>query len=145
MLAGEGWLPEGSRGVEVVAVALLRGEVILGSAASAGPWTPAVPDGFDWAVLGLRGEPLYLFRDAYEAAVCFASYLRGQWAPVGEDEEARVYPMRQLPDAYLAAERQWEKWFYELRFNEYLGGERGYEPPAPRLADYEANERRDRT
>lgn len=52
-----------------VAARLCLGQPVLGERFSAGPYTPAVEDGFPYAVLSLQGAPVILAHDAYDTAV----------------------------------------------------------------------------
>lgn len=82
-----------------VAVALSRGRVCLGDAWSVGPWTPAVPDGFAFAVKDLQGAPHFLARDAFEAAAFYLDPEVADQGPIEQPDPADVERWRLASDA----------------------------------------------
>jgi hypothetical protein len=85
---------------------------IMDGRLSVGPWTPAVADGFTWAVLDRRGAPLWLGHDAFEAA---RAYLRFQ--DMDADDLALYVedPTHARTDAQAAADGLYERWAYDYR------------------------------
>jgi hypothetical protein len=76
---------------------------------SAGPWTPAIDDGFSWAVLNLNGTPLLLSHDAFEAAL-YLSRLEDGTA------EVESFLIELPPDVVLAEEIRLRHWEERYRF-----------------------------
>lgn len=75
---------------------------------SVGPWTPAVADGWDWAVLDKTGAPVLLAHDAFEVARHFCRLVEGST----DTSENVGGPYRLATDAQLAQQRQAERdWF----------------------------------
>lgn len=104
--------------VNEAAVALCTRGVVLGETGfSAGRWTPAVSDGYEWAVLNLQGSPLYLCYDAFEAARHFCQLESGEMT----EPDPEYAPVRAWSDEKREEERQWEAWMYEYRFSN-IGG-----------------------
>lgn len=102
---------------------LCAGGVVLGAEGrSVGPWTPAVPDDFSWAVLGLQGEPLVLAHDAFEVAYAFARLESGEMELDGVMLVDR--------DAYLADLERFDEYQYRYRFTPF--GDPDFIPQFPR-------------
>jgi hypothetical protein len=109
--------------VYAAARALCSGRVVLGEIGySVGPWTPAVSDGFEWAVLNLQGSPLLLAHDAFEAARWFCQLEAGEVTPSGFD-----LPIRAWTDAKHEEHRVYEAWMYDYRFSAIGGYGKGRE------------------
>jgi hypothetical protein len=85
-------------GVEAVCRRIAGGAPLVHGEFSVGPWTPAVDDGFAWAVLDKRGSPLLLAHDAFEAAIHFCRLVEGS---MGVDDNAGG-PYRLPADSVLA-------------------------------------------
>jgi hypothetical protein len=109
--------------IESAARTIFARAAVLGGRCSAGAWTPAVADGFEWAVLDLRGAPLVLAHDVYEVARMFAIY-----EAYGIPEDLDM-PIRVPSDADQVAERRYENWCTDYRFAPW--GDPRFEPPAP--------------
>jgi hypothetical protein len=120
-------LPDRASADEVgrAAVRLASHGVILGRRCSAGTWTPAVPDGWSWAVLGPRGQCLVLCHDSFEAARYFLDVESGRL-----EVDPEFAPLRLQADDEIEAWRRWEAWAYEYRFNR-AWGRSNYEPDPP--------------
>lgn len=71
-------------GVFDVCARLAKGPV-LSPRYSVGAWTPAVDDGFSWAVLDAGGYPLMLAHDSFEVALYFCRLEDGTVPPPPED------------------------------------------------------------
>lgn len=92
-------------GVESVCRRIAGGAPMVCGDFSVGPWTPAVADGFDWAVLDKRGAAVLLAHDAFEAARHFCRLVEGSTDDAGG-------PYRLATDAQLAQQAQTERnWF----------------------------------
>lgn len=120
--------PEGPRytsaadDVAALCARLLRGPVTSPSF-SVGPWTPAVADGFSWAVLDKLGAPLLLAHDAFEVALYFCRLEEGT-------AEIEGFVIEAFTDAALADRIRWDRWFEEHRFRGPMG-DRNFTPPNP--------------
>jgi len=101
-----------------------RGVVLGDQGRSVGPWTPALPGDYTFAVLGLQGQPLFLAFDAFEAARVFCQL--EAWLL----EEDALVPGLAMPDAFIVASERYDNWAWNYRFAPV--GEPGFEPPAPR-------------
>ena len=110
--------------IQAVCATLCAGGVVLGDQGrSVGPYTPAVPAEHSWAVLGLRGNPIFLAHDAFEVARAFCRL--EAWL----DQEEDVHPGFTFTDAYLVEVSRWESWSYQYRFAPV--GDPHYDPPFP--------------
>lgn len=85
-------------GVEDVCRRIASGAPMVHGGFSVGPWTPAVDDGFSWAVLDKRGSALLLAHDAFEVAVHFCRLVEGS---MGTGDNAGG-PYRLPADSVLA-------------------------------------------
>jgi hypothetical protein len=92
-------------GVATVCERIVGGAPMVYGEFSVGPWTPAVPDGFDWAVLDKTGAPLLLAHDAFEAARHFCRLVEGS----ATTDDNVGGPYRLAPDAKLAELDQTER------------------------------------
>ena len=99
--------------VAALCARLLRGPV-TSSRFSVGPWTPAVDDGFAWAVLDRNGAPLMLAHDAFEVALYFCRLEEGT-------AEVEGFPIEVPTDTELADRKRWDRWFEEHRFRGPMG------------------------
>ncbi len=75
-----------SENVARVAARLSIGQPALGDRFSAGPYTPAVAEGFPYAVLDLQGAPVVLAHDAYDTAVWLVKLESGAIDPPSAGE-----------------------------------------------------------
>lgn len=95
-------------GVEAVCRRIAGGTPLVYGEFSVGTWTPAVADGFDWAVLDKTGAPLLLAHDSFEAARHFCRLSEGSMTT----EDNTGGPYRLASDAALAEQAQSERgWF----------------------------------
>lgn len=95
-------------GVEAVCRRIAGGAPMVYGDFSVGPWTPAVSDGFEWAVLDKTGAPLLLAHDSFEAAMHFCRLVDGTMTTA----DNAGGPYRLAPDAVLAEQAQAERgWF----------------------------------
>lgn len=97
-----------------VCAALCRGRVVLGIRCSVGPYTPAVDSPFGWAVLDLRGAPITLAHDAFEAARDFVDFesddgtnLRGRLEICGESGPREIPSDAQIAEWNQAERARW--------------------------------------
>jgi len=108
--------------VAALCARLLRGPV-TSERFSVGPWTPAVSDGFSWAVLDKHGAPLMLAHDAFEVALYFARLEEGT-------ADVEGFAIEVPTDVELADRRRWDQWFERHRFVGPMG-DRNFVPPCP--------------
>ena len=108
--------------VAALCARLLRGPV-TSDRFSVGPWTPAVADGFSWAVIDKHGAPLLLAHDAFEVALYFCRLEEGT-------AEVEGQLIKALTDTELADRRRWDMWFEEHRFRGPMG-DRNFVPFNP--------------
>jgi len=92
-------------GVAAVCERIAGGAPMVYGDFSVGPWTPAVADGFTWAVLDKTGSPLLLAHDSFEAAMHFCRIVDGSMTTVDNVGG----PYRLAPDAVLAHHAQAER------------------------------------
>lgn len=94
-------------GVRQVCERIAGGAPMVWGDFSVGLWTPAVADGWTWAVLDKTGAPLLLAHDCFEVARHFCRLVEGSI----DTSENVGGPYRLAPDAELAerarAERGW--------------------------------------
>lgn len=96
--------------VAALCVRLLRGPVVS-SHYSVGPWTPAVGDGWSWAVLDKAGKPLLLAHDSFEVALYFCQLEEGAPEPIGA-----ARPILLPTDDAIAEATRLENWETRFRF-----------------------------
>jgi hypothetical protein len=92
-------------GVASVCERIAGGAPLVWGEFSVGPWTPAVPDGWSWAVLDKAGAPVLLAHDAFEAARHFCRLCDGDI----DTSENVGGPYRLPPDAVIAERAREER------------------------------------
>lgn len=93
-------------GVAEVCRRIAGGAPLVYGEFSVGPWTPAVADGFDWAVLDKAGAPVLLAHDSFEVAVHFCRLVDGTMSTV----DNAGGPYRLPSDAALVEQARADRW-----------------------------------
>ncbi len=86
--------------LETILITLVTGGVFMTPRHSAGPHTPAVSDGYTWAVHNLQGSPVVLAHNPFDAALWLLRLETGEIALSDRDAPACLMSDAEMEESH---------------------------------------------